>query len=349
MRPVSAQQFRSATSGMIPAPERIANDLWSLPIPMPGGSLRYSLSVIHRAPNGALTVIDPGTNSAAALHTLERFLATINRSVADVSLIVVTHAHPDHIGLAGPLRRETGAPVLMHEREQQEVDARRQRPGTDHAEALAGWGVPEEIAADLQAAVADAEHEAGVPESADILLTDGQILPIHGTDWHVRLTPGHTPGHLSIIDRDRELLIAGDHVLPTLFPGIGLGYQAGAGGLNPLSEYLDSLERLADLDHFHVIPGHGYQFLGLRARRDEIITHSLRRAQEVGDVLHDDPAASAWSIASRITWRSGWDRLARSAFAVSALSQIDMYKDFATCNGLKIWEERMNEVLSPAD
>ncbi len=94
--------------------------------------------------------------------------------------------------------------------------------------------------------------EGALPDvrEPDVLLDDGD--PVEGTPWRVVLTPGHTPGHICLVDVDGRMLFSGDHVLPTVFPGLGLGARIGG---NPLAEYLDSLERLQPYDAFQVVPG----------------------------------------------------------------------------------------------
>jgi glyoxylase-like metal-dependent hydrolase (beta-lactamase superfamily II) len=141
VRALSEAQHQAATAGGLPEPERIADDLWSVAVPMPGDFLAYSLSAVHIGPAGALTVLDPGWGSDAALEHLEAFLGAIGRTVADVRTVVVTHSHPDHIGLAPRLRDLTGATIVLSGREQRSVDAA-VVPAADATRArLEAWGV----------------------------------------------------------------------------------------------------------------------------------------------------------------------------------------------------------------
>lgn len=323
MEPVSTRQHRAAMAGGVPPPEQIDDRLWSLALPIPGESLAYVLAAVHVDPSGAVAVVDPGWDSDEAWAALTGFLGVVGRSVTDVTAVVVTHAHPDHVGLAGRLRAESGAPVLLHEREQASILAGGYAPARGLAANLRRWGVPDDVAAGLLGRVGD-PGPPQPPLRADVLLRDGDPLPVAGTHWRVLHTPGHTPGHICVVDEERRLLLSGDHVLPTQFPGIGLGGEVAG---DPVVEYLHSLRRLAPFDGYAVTPGHGYRFTGLRGRRLEAIDHTLRRIREVADLVGAEPAASTWRIASGLTWSLGWPELFRSTRLYPALRQVDMYRD----------------------
>jgi len=294
MEPLSDAQYRAATSGGLPDAERVAEGLWSLAMPMPGGgSLGYSLTAVHLGPDGSVTLVDPGWAEPGSLERLDDFLRGLDRGMSDVATVVVTHAHPDHIGLAEAVRHESGSAVVLHRREQASIDAEGAAVPSDLETRLADWGVaPERARALHERAHRSAPRHA--PLRADVLVDDGDELPVAGARWHVLHTPGHTPGHICIVDDDRRLLFTGDHVLPTVYPGLGLGADFGE---NPLRAYLRSLHRLHPYDEFEVVPGHGYRFRGLAGRRRDTAGHALRRVRETAAVLDDDPDASTWDIA----------------------------------------------------
>jgi glyoxylase-like metal-dependent hydrolase (beta-lactamase superfamily II) len=337
MEPVSDAQYRAATSGGMPDAEQIADGLWSLAMPMPGGAgLGYTLTAVQLGPAGEVAVVDPGWAEPGSLERLDAFLKTLDRRVADVDTVVVTHSHPDHLGLADAVREASGARVVLHASEQASLDA---APDPTSPEALAafeerlrGWGV----AGDRASAMAERARTAGGPQStslrADVLVADGDVLPVAGASWRALHTPGHTPGHLCIVDDERGLLFSGDHVLPTVFPGLGLG--AGFDE-NPLAAYLRALHLLHPYDDYEVVPGHGYRFRGLAERRRDTALHALHRARETAAILEDEPDATTWDIASRLTWSGGWAQLQNRVMVVSGLSQTDMYRDFVRAGGLE--------------
>ncbi|UNK71504.1 MBL fold metallo-hydrolase [Microbacterium sp. H1-D42] len=330
MIPLSEAQHRAATSGEMPQPESIRDGLWSVPMPMPGARLAYNLAAVCIAPSGAVSVVDPGWEAPGSADLLDAFLQTRGARIEDVQNIIVTHAHPDHIGSAESLRQRSGAQVVMHRREQQSIDVG--ATGTlGLSERMREWGVAESMTSVLVERMHAAELAGGALAHADLLVDDGDLLPVEGLEWRVLHTPGHTPGHICLVDAEHELILTGDHVLPMVFPGVGLGADLGT---NAPDDYLRSLRRLAPFDDFEVVPGHGYRFRGLRERRSDAAAHALQRAQEVEKVLREDPGASTWDVASRLTWKGGWARVSSGWMLYSGLVQTSMYREFVASDGI---------------
>jgi glyoxylase-like metal-dependent hydrolase (beta-lactamase superfamily II) len=120
-------------------------------------------------------------------------------------------------------------------------------------------------------------------------------------------------------------------VLPTVFPGLGLG---GATPSNPLADYLASIRRLGPWGGHEVLPGHGYRFTGLGERAAQCAQHQLKRARQVAEVLEEQgPHVSVWELASRLTWTAGWEGL-HGFQLLSALSQTEMHRTFVRDHGL---------------
>ena len=108
--------------------------------------------------------------------------------------LVVTHLHPDHLGLAERLRQRDGTPVIFHRAEQQAQEvlaARASDPGPVQAD-IDAWGVPEGSRAEI---ARFAQASARPVFIADELVEDGDMLPVPGRTLRVVHTPGHTPGH----------------------------------------------------------------------------------------------------------------------------------------------------------
>lgn len=142
---------------------------------------------------GGLTLIDTGMPKDAPI--IIEALVRNNRPLHRVKRIVVTHADLEHTGGLAQLRRATQATVVCHavEKEFLEHPGRRKpaawwiRPLLWPAQLLPGFHLR--------------------PVTPDELVVDGQLLPEGFTVVH---TPGHAPGHISLLHREKRLLIAGD-------------------------------------------------------------------------------------------------------------------------------------------
>lgn len=303
----------------------------ALRVPMHPGGLPYSLCYLIEDADGRIHIVDPGTAGSDNLAALDAALRSIGHGMHSVASVIATHLHPDHLGLAFEVSAASGAPIVLHERERDALLAP-PAPARDPAAQVEAWGVPEQRRPELLAAAARPSAAATLPDGAADRIAgvrDGDILAIPGRSIRVLWTPGHTAGHLCLDDAGLGMLYTGDHVLPTVNPGIGLGPGFTR---NPIADYLDSLERVAALGEREVAPGHEDVFTGLAERCAELSRHQLRRTQEVAAGLASGTAAAeeqtVWELARTLTWTSGWDGL--SGFTLlSALTQTGMHAAFA--------------------
>ena len=143
--------------------------------------------------DGQVTLVDCGTKGAPK--KLVAALAEIGAAPADVTRIVLTHAHPDHAGGAEALRRASGAPLSIHT-----ADASYARAGTPPPRDRSFW-----FGRLLQ------RLPGGEFPAVDVAdeLVDGQVLDVAG-GLRVVHTPGHSPGHVSLLHEPSGVLITGD-------------------------------------------------------------------------------------------------------------------------------------------
>jgi glyoxylase-like metal-dependent hydrolase (beta-lactamase superfamily II) len=295
------QAWRAQT---LPPVEQVRPDLWSVPVPIPGNPLRYTLTYLVAAGSGLL-VVDPGWDSEPGWRALVSGLATLGATCADVTGIVVTHAHPDHHGMSSRLCAASGAWVGMHPVERETLP-RRQWSGRRGRQADRAWlascGVPADVAAELSVPPQDADVFLAMPEP-DVLLEDHDLVPLPGRRLRAVWTPGHTPGHLCFHEETENLLLTGDHVLPRITPNIGL--QPPGAGI-PLALYLRSLSRICAYDEAEALPAHEYRFRGLAGRARVLQAHHEQRCEEVTTILDQLGTATVWEVTERMSWSRGW-------------------------------------------
>lgn len=324
MQPTSQAQFDASAAFAVPGLEQIRDDVWALGQPMPGEHLPASLLYLLRDSTGGFHVVDPGTDGDENWQRLAAALDSLGAAPTSIRSVIVTHLHADHLGMATRIRHASGATIALHRSEAAALQNLAEHPPTRSSVAAQAreWRVPAEPTAELLA-TADSTPPVTVPP-IDVLLADAERLDVPGFALDVVHTPGHTPGHICLSDLGRGLLFSGDHLLPTVFSGLGLG---GESRTNPLADYLAALDRVSRLTGSEVLPGHGYRFTGVAERAAETAEHHLRRAAEVEAAVAADPSLSIWAVATRLTWTAGFANL-RGFPLWSALSQTAMHRDY---------------------
>lgn len=212
-----------------------------------------------------------------------------------ISGIVVTHCHPDHIGLADWLSQRNDAPVFMTQSEYFGAHALwHQLPGYSVADMLKQFAAHGLDSARLQALEQRGNaYRRGVPSlpSRFHRMFAGDVLNIDGLEWRVIVGYGHSPEHASLYCQDLRVLISGDMLLPRISTNVSV--FAATPNDDPLTWFLESLHRIKDLpDDTLVLPSHGKPFRGLKARIDQLEAHHRERCDTLLEVL-DVPRTAA--------------------------------------------------------
>ncbi len=229
------------------------------------------------------TIVDTGYAMAETKALWERIF-TERLGGRPVTRVVVTHYHPDHIGLAQWLCERWRAPLWTTEKEW--LHARvTSRGGDDFASSRREFA----RRAGLDAASSDlfAEHgkgyRRGVPSvpSSFRRIADGTTMAIGGREWRVIVGEGHAPELASLYCAEAGVLISSDQVLPRISPNISV--QAHEPDGDPLARYLVSLAKLRAVVSAEalVLPSHNLPFFGLHARIDALAAHHRARCEEV--------------------------------------------------------------------
>lgn len=201
--------------------------------------------------------------------------------------IIVTHHHPDHIGMAAQLASRHGVAVRCSENCWRAASKALQPPEATAATDYDGWAAAHGVAADpalreLMTGEVYRHMISGLPEPAAALY-DGERLHLDA-DWGVSLHEGHAPGHACFFNAADGLLISGDQILTTISPNISL-HPANRDD-DPLGQYLASLVELRRLPaNAYVLPAHGRPFRRLHGRIDELVAEHENRLARIEEAL----------------------------------------------------------------
>jgi glyoxylase-like metal-dependent hydrolase (beta-lactamase superfamily II) len=271
----------------------------AIPIPLPHvGSVNAWLMR-----GDPVTVVDTGPRSEQALDALERGLAVRGLRVEDIELVIATHHHHDHVGLAATIRQRSGAYIAVLDRTADYGDRYLENVTRDRLfarELMAGHGVPEELFA-----VTDAlwEYIGGTAENfnADVRLTDGDHIRAGGRDLRVVARPGHSGTDTLFVDPTERLAFVGDHLLAKISPNTEIYRTANGGRSRSRVDYVNGLRRTAWMPLERLLPGHGPAVYSARELvRRELAQHA-RRCRRIIRILERGPA-TAFAVA-RILWR----------------------------------------------
>src|SRR4051812_3874328 len=258
----------------------IAADLWQLPLPIHRHNLGGANAFLVRDTDGYL-LFDCGADVVECSEALTHQLDSLGVPLTAIHTLVLSHGHGDHAGMANSVAQRTGARIVLHERDATFVGYPN---GSDaDREQFVAWlrrhGYPEdEIAALIGVAATGTRGDRrDEPILADRLLVGGEVLAVGRYRFEALWTPGHTPGHICLIDRGQGVLLCGDHILEIVTPNVGLHPLLSE---NPLPGYLHSLRDFASQDLAAVLPGHGRPIPDLGALTLELMgRHEKRRAQ----------------------------------------------------------------------
>jgi glyoxylase-like metal-dependent hydrolase (beta-lactamase superfamily II) len=262
-------------SGKAEAPrtEKVLPGIWRLRLPLPWPGVPHGNAwAVESA--GGVVMFDTGIGGKGKLRQLDLALAQAGFGVEDVRLVVCTHSHTDHYGLAGAICERAGCELWMHPRW-----GHVRLQGDDPEAALEA-----RIEVARQSGVAPAaleryrERRGDEETGIDILREpDRELVPGVEVEtdlgaWQVVETPGHAPSHVVLHQPERRLLISGDHLLGRTVLFFDYGHSP-----DPVGEFCASLGRVEPLAVDLVLPGHGRTFRDPEAK----IAESRRQVNEL--------------------------------------------------------------------
>jgi glyoxylase-like metal-dependent hydrolase (beta-lactamase superfamily II) len=255
-----------------PRTDRELPGVWRLKLPLPWPGVPHG-NAWAIAADGGIVLVDTGLGGPGRMRALELGLAGAGFGVEDVRLLVCTHSHSDHYGLAGPITEAAGAELWMHP----------------------AWGHIRQLASDPEGALErriEVARQSGVPPAAleryrenrsddtgvdELREPDRDLLPGVEVEtdlgaWQVYETPGHAPSHVVLHQPERKLAITGDHLLGRSVLFFDYGHTP-----DPVGEYLRGLEQIEPLEIELCLPGHGRTFRDPEAK----IANARRQIDEL--------------------------------------------------------------------
>jgi glyoxylase-like metal-dependent hydrolase (beta-lactamase superfamily II) len=305
----------SGEVGEVGVPQVVADGVWRIPLPVPFAPGTVNVTLLHG--DDAWVLVDCGLGTPDSDAALAGGLAALGITISDLAALVLTHAHPDHIGPAGDLiaQMPPTASIFMladeatrmlrvwGERDFTAMAAAQERSGLSTAQAAMGVRIMQRLADSVR--LPPSERIVGLHADEEIALA--------GRQWRVIWTPGHAEGHICLASD--PLVIVGDHILPTISPNIGFFAQSRR---DPIGDYLDGLDRIAALGFAAplALPGHGAHFTGLVTRIAALRMGTERRSGHARAALANGPAH-----ALTVTQRLFADRLREPADVWLALGE----------------------------
>lgn len=286
----------------------IGNGILRIPVPITGNPLGHTLVYGLESPGG-LILVDAGWDDDAAWQALTAGLRAVGHSVDEVEGVVLTHFHPDHVGLCGRVREASGAWIAMHEADvamfEEMVQPRDEIWLAEEIENLRRAGATAKDIAAFEAVSHDPPTSAA--SAPDRVLVDGQEIPLAGRSLRTVFTPGHSPGHVCFHLPDDEIMFTGDHVLQKTTPHVG-SFVFPLEEHDVLAEFIESLQRVESLNGTRGLGSHGLPIDCVAGRAGELIEHHEQRLADMVDAFGEDHLTLC-QVTKRMTWYKPWKEM----------------------------------------
>lgn len=223
------------------------------------------------------TFVDTGSYAKESITIWEQTIA----SGIPIEKVVLTHVHPDHIGLARWFQQHHHVPVFISSLGYKEMQRIREKGHHTFMSRVfkqhGGPDIPEQMAS-FGTTIYQFEPDGLFENQQKIKLGND----LYETIW----TPGHAPDHFCFYNHEKQVMVTGDHVLKEISPIVGVWSEE---DVNPLRDYFEALERIRTLSTHFALPGHGDLIDHLKNRVDEMFSrHNHRLQQAMESVLNEE-------------------------------------------------------------
>jgi glyoxylase-like metal-dependent hydrolase (beta-lactamase superfamily II) len=277
-------------------------NIFQIQVPLPHNPLGHLNSYLIKSAKKNL-LIDTGLNFPESFQALCKGLSDAGLKPEELTEILLTHFHVDHVGLIPRFKEASRNIELSIHRVEAELSKLMLREFGNYRKKMKTFleanGAPSAIVINLERFhpaffTPEAYRELAV---AAVPVEDGQEMSIGDYNLQVLWTPGHSPGHICLYEPSLRALFSGDHLLPTITSHIAQFME----NMNPLTDYLNSLEKTERLDVKVVLPAHEETFTNHQERTRQLKEHHRQRLMEIVDELRTD-SSTAYALTSRMHW-----------------------------------------------
>ncbi len=276
--------------------------MMKIPVWIPIRSLG-NINVYLLDKDGSPFLIDSGMLTGRSILDLAEKLRRAGYNLCSIGEVALTHFHVDH-STTTLLLDQIGSPlVYIGEGDYNVIKSGVEEFIRSALSLFLDNGMPREEAERILSNHPAYRFRDVFDRMADEIewrpLREGERVEAGEAVLEVIEVPGHTPGHLAYVWREKNAAFLGDTVLPRITPHVTVHNWA----TNPLRDYLASLERIASLDLKIGYPGHREDLPDPAGRAREIIEHHRERLQNIIEILEKEGVLTGYEIAKRIKWR----------------------------------------------
>lgn len=281
--------------------QEVFDNIFLVEIPLPNSPLKSLNSYFIRSSTGGRNlIIDSGFNNDTCKAAFYEAMAALGFTMDNTDFFA-THLHGDHIGILYANEQDINLYLSRIDAEymQRRVERNKNKDlkNGDLATVTKLYGMPAEI---IDILIKAEFIQSRKPRKNDIIKVDeNEIFNVGQYSFETILFCGHTPGHMGLYDKDKKILICGDHILGTISSNITFWEDS----FDSLGNYLNSLVIAKQMDVEHLLCGHRSNDFDMYARIDELFEHHANRLSEIIDLLSESGENfTSYEVASKMTW-----------------------------------------------
>lgn len=282
--------------------KEVADNIFLVEIPLPNSPLKVMNSYFIRSDTGGRNlIIDSGFNNDTCKTAFYEAMKVLGFEIVNTDFYA-THLHGDHLALMQAMQEDIN--IYFGRFDAEYLERREQQNkktgffgGRNIYLAVELFGMPEEYVEVLFQAefMKNRRHN----RNNFIRIDEGDKFYVGKYCFEVVLFAGHTPGQTALYEKDKKILICGDHILGNISPNITFWET----DFDSLGNYLDSLEKAKRMEIKQILCGHRSNDFDVYARIDAIIQHHKLRLNEIINILKNETGKmTAYNVASKMTW-----------------------------------------------